>query len=134
MSPRPVTILVMTRMIPIRPREGANVSEKRIFDAFAGAAGADDWIVLHSLEVRRHVAQFQDEADFIVFVPGRGIVVIEAKSPEYVEYKDGEWRLDCVPNPGKSPFEQLDGSIRSIRGFLKQRGILTGSEPIARLV
>ncbi|WP_292700021.1 hypothetical protein [Microbacterium sp. 69-10] len=48
-------------------------------------------------------AQFQSEADFIVLIPGRGIVVIEAKSPEYVEYKDGEW-LDRVPNPGKSPF------------------------------
>ncbi|MGO2747007.1 NERD domain-containing protein [Microbacterium sp.] len=124
----------MTRMIPERPRNGANVSEKRIFDAFAGAHNADDWIVLHSLEVRRHAAQFQGEADFIVLIPGRGIVVIEAKSPEYVEYKDGDWRLDRVPNPGKSPLAQLDGSIRSLRGYLKQREILNGAEPIARLV
>lgn len=124
----------MTRMIPLRPRKGANVSEKRIFDAFAGATGVDDWIVLHSLEIRRHAAQFQGEADFIVLVPGRGIVVVEAKNPEYVEYKDGEWRLDRVPNPGKSPLDQLDGSIRSLRGYLKQREILVGDEPIARLV
>lgn len=124
----------MTRMIPARPRNGANVSEKRIFDAFAGAHDADDWIVLHSLEVRRHAAQSQGEADFVVLVPGRGIVVVEAKSPEYVEYKDGDWRLDRVPNPGKSPLAQLDGSIRSLRGYLKSREILTGAEPIARLV
>src|SRR5690606_20336230 len=39
-----------------------------------------------------------------------------------------------VPNPGKSPFAQLDGSIRSLRGYLKQRDILKGAEPIARLV
>ncbi|MEJ1089045.1 nuclease-related domain-containing protein [Microbacterium sp. Mu-80] len=124
----------MTRMIPPRPRPGANFSERRIFDALAGAHDADDWIVIHSLEIRRHVTHFQGEADFIVLIPGRGIVVIEAKSPEYVEYKDGEWRLDRVPNPGKSPFEQLDGSIRSLRGYLKTRGVLDGSEPIARLV
>ncbi|MFP1602969.1 NERD domain-containing protein [Microbacterium sp. 2216-1] len=124
----------MTRMIPARPRGGANVSEKRIFDAFAGAHDADDWIVLHSLEIRRHLTRMQGEADFIVLVPGRGIVMIEAKSPEYVEYKDGEWRLDRVPNPGKSPFDQLDGSIRSLRGYLKHREILTGDEPIMRLV
>lgn len=124
----------MTRMIPPRPRKGTNVSETRIFDAFAGAHDADDWIVLHSLEVRRHAAQFQGEADFIVLVPGRGIVVVEAKSPEYVEYKDGEWRLDRIPNPDKSPFGQLDGSIRSLRGYLKKREVLTGAEPIARLV
>ncbi len=121
-------------MIPPRPRSGANVSEKRIFDALASAHDSTDWIVLHSLEIRRHAAQFQGEADFIVLVPGRGIVVVEAKSPEYVEYKDGDWRLDRVPNPGKSPLVQLDGSIRSLRGYLKQRGILNGAEPIARLV
>lgn len=124
----------MTRMIPPRPRKGTNVSETRIFDAFAGAHDADEWIVLHSLEVRRHAAQFQGEADFIIVVPGRGIVVIEAKNPEYVEYKDGEWRLDRIPNPDKSPFGQLDGSIRSLRGYLKKREVLTGAEPIARLV
>ncbi|MGB3375938.1 MAG: NERD domain-containing protein [Microbacterium sp.] len=124
----------MTRMIPPRPRSGANTSEKRIFDAFAGAHDADDWIVLHSLEIRRHATQFEGETDFIVLIPGRGIVVIEAKSPEYVEYKDGDWRLDRVPNPGKSPFAQLDGSIRSLRGYLKSRGVLVGSEPIARVV
>lgn len=124
----------MIRMIPPRPRTGANVSEKRIFDAFAGAHDADSWVVLHSLEIRRHTTHFEGEADFIVLIPGHGVVVIEAKSPEYVEYKDGDWRLDRVPNPGKSPFAQLDGSIRSLRGYLKRRGILTGSEPIARLV
>lgn len=124
----------MTRMIPLRPRAGANVSEKRIFDAFAGAHDSDDWIVLHSLGIRRHATQFEGEADFVVLIPGRGIVVIEAKSPEYVDYKDGEWRLDRVPNPGKSPFGQVDGSIRSLRGYLKNREVLTGTEPIARLV
>lgn len=105
----------MTRMIPLRPRKGANNSEMRIFDAFAGATKGDDWIVLHSLEIRRHVTQFQGEADFIVLVPGRGIVVIEAKNPEYVEYKDGEWRLDRVPNPGKSPGSAAPSLAQRIR-------------------
>lgn len=66
----------------------ASVSEKRTFDAFAGAAGADDWIVLRSLEVGRHAAQFEGGADFFVFVPGRSIVVIEAKSPTAVPDRD----------------------------------------------
>ncbi|GAB3279606.1 nuclease-related domain-containing DEAD/DEAH box helicase [Microbacterium lacusdiani] len=121
-------------MIPARPRKGANGSERRVFDAFASVRGHDDWIVIHSLQLRRHATQFQGEADFLVLVPGRGIVVIEAKSPEYVSYRDGEWMLDRVPNPGKSPFDQVDGAIRSLRGFLARREILVGSEPIARLV
>ena len=112
------------RMIPPRPRDGANVSEKRVFDAFASIPGHEDWIVIHSLQVRRHAAQFQGETDFIVIVPGCGIVVIEAKNPEYVSYRDGDWTLDRVPNPGKSPFDQVDGAIRSLRGFLKRRELL----------
>jgi hypothetical protein len=105
-----------------------------VFDAFASVPARDDWIVIHSLQLRRHATQFQGEADFIVLVPGRGIVVVETKSPEYVTYRDGEWVLDRVPNPGKSPFDQVDGAIRSLRAFLAKREILAGSEPIARLV
>jgi len=47
------------------------------------------------------------EADFIVIAPGKGILIIEAKSPKWAEYKDGDWYLDRVPSPTKSPPKQL---------------------------
>lgn len=84
----------MPRMIPPYPREGANVSERKIFDAIESIQGHDDWIVIHSLNVGRHASAFQGEADFVVLVPGRGILVIEAKAPSFVEYKAGDWHLD----------------------------------------
>lgn len=124
----------MVRMIPPYARDGANVSERKIFDALDGLQGRDDWIAIHSLSVARHATAFAGEADFIVLVPGRGIVVIEAKSPRFVEYTSGDWYLDRVPSPHKDPLKQLDGVRRSIRGYLKNADLLHGDEPIARLV
>ncbi|PZU49705.1 MAG: hypothetical protein DI566_01095 [Microbacterium sp.] len=124
----------MVRMIPPYPRDGANVSEKRIFDALEGIQGHDDWIAIHSLSVARHDSAFAGEADFVLLVPGRGILIIEAKAPSYVEYKAGDWYLDRVPQPHKDPLKQLDGVRRSIRRHLKNRDLLRGDEPIARLV
>lgn len=124
----------MVRMIPPYARDGANVSEQKIFDALDGLQGHDDWIAIHSLSVARHATAFAGEADFIVLVPGRGILVIEAKAPSYVEYEAGDWYLDRVPSPHKDPLKQLDGVRRSIRGYLKNADLLHGDEPIARLV
>jgi len=124
----------MPRMIPPYARDGANASERRIFDAFDGIRGHDDWIVIHGLGVGRHRTAYQGEADFVVLVPGRGILVIEAKAPNYVEYTAGDWYLDRVPSAHKDPLKQLDGVRRSIRGHLKNLDLLRGDEPIARLV
>ena len=124
----------MVRMIPPYPREGANVSEKKIFTALEGIQGHDDWIAIHSLSVGRHASAFQGEADFVLVIPGKGILVVEAKSPGFVEYKAGDWYLDRVPSPHKDPLKQLDGVRRSIRRHLNNLDLLTGDEPIARLV
>ena len=124
----------MVRMIPAYPREGANTSERKVFNALESIQGHDDWVAIHSLGIGRHASAFQGEADFIVLAPDRGILVIEVKSPAYVEYKGGDWYLDRVPSPHKDPLKQLDGARRSIRHHLRERDLLTGSEPIARLV
>lgn len=124
----------MVRMIPPYAREGANFSERRIFDALEGIPDHDDWIAIHSLGVGRHTSAFQGEADFVVLVPGRGILVIEAKAPKYVEYQAGDWYLDRVPQPHKDPLKQLDGVRRSIRRHLNNLDLLRGDEPLARLL
>ncbi len=124
----------MPRMVPATARSGANVSERRLFTAVEGIMHRPDWVVFHSLVVRQHVDQLTGEADFVVAAPGRGLVVIEAKAPSGVHYHDGQWTLEGVPQPHKNPFEQLDGAMRSIRGYLLREGVIEGDEPIARLV
>lgn len=124
----------MPRMIPPVPRDGANVSERKIFSALESMQGVDDWVVIHSLRVARHRFAFAGEADFIVLAPGKGIVIIEAKSPSSVRYENGDWYLENTPSPDKDPLQQIDGVRRSLRGYLKELDLLEGSEPIMRLV
>lgn len=124
----------MVVMIPPEPRAGANASERALYQALEGALDRPDWVVIHSLTVGRHRQGITGEVDFLVLVPGRGIVIIEAKAPKYVDYRDGNWHLDHTPHPKKDPLKQLDGARRSLRGYLKELGILKGSEPIARLL
>lgn len=124
----------MVRMHPTRLSEKANRSEQRLFTAFEGLQGRDDWVVITGLSVGQHVAGLSGEVDAIVIAPGKGILVIEAKTAEHVEYRDGQWYLARNPAPTKNPLAQLDGARRSIRHFLRRRELLTGDEPIARLV
>ncbi|MCW4386330.1 NERD domain-containing protein [Salinibacterium sp. SYSU T00001] len=124
----------MVRMIPPYPRQGANGSERAIFSALEGILDRPDWVVIHSLSLAQNLGGLMGETDFIVVAPGKGILLIEAKSPKYVEYKAGDWYLDRTPNPNKDPLKQLEGARRSIRGFLRERELLRGDEPIARLL
>jgi hypothetical protein len=121
-------------MHPTRLPAGANRSERRLFTAFEGVRDRDDWVVITALSVGQHVAGLSGEVDAIVVAPGKGILLIEAKTAEHVEYRDGAWYLAKNPAPRKNPFAQLDGARRSIRHFLRQRKLLHGDEPIARLV
>lgn len=124
----------MPRMIPPDPGSKANRSENELFRAFEAIMDRPDWVVIHSLTIGRHRAGLSGEIDFLVLVPGRGIVIVEAKSAAHVEYKDGRWFFDRNPSPRKDPLRQLDGARRSLRGHLKDAGVLRGDEPIARLL
>src|SRR3954454_1884365 len=106
----------MVRMIPAYPRDGANYSERAIFTALEGITDRPHWTVIHSLTVAQNLGGLMGETDFIVIAPGKGIVLIEAKAPKYVEYKAGDWYLDRTPQPHKDPLKQLEGARRSIRG------------------
>lgn len=121
-------------MIPAYPRAGANKSETAIFSALEGILDRPDWMVIHSLSMAQNLSGLTGETDFIVIAPGKGILLIEAKSPNYVEYKGGDWYLDQTPQPRKDPLKQLEAARRSIRGFLRERDLLQGDEPIARLL
>jgi len=124
----------MPRMHPTRPHADANRSERQIFTAFEAIQDRDDWVVLTGLTVGQHVAGLSGEVDVVVIAPGKGILLIEVKTAEHVEYRDGQWFLAKNSSPTKSPLVQLDGARRSIRYFLKNRELLSGDEPIARLV
>lgn len=123
----------MVQMIPAQPRSGANKSELAVFNAFEAIIDRPDWVVIHSLMLTDNLFSLHGEADFVVLLPGKGIVVIEAKSPNYAVYEGGDWYLDKTPKPDKSPLEQLNKATAGIHRFLANRDLFH-DVPIARLL
>jgi DNA replication protein DnaC len=123
----------MVQMIPAQPRSGANKSELSVFTAFEAIVDRPDWVVIHSLTLTDNLFSLHGEADFVVLVPGKGIVIIEAKSPNYAVYEGGDWHLDKTPKPDKSPLELLNKATAGIHRFLANRDLFH-YVPIARLL
>ena len=67
--------------------------ERVIFERFKSDPACNGWIVLHSLDLARHVKQVSGEADFVVIVPNHGVAVFEVKSHEFVKLDERGWWL-----------------------------------------
>jgi hypothetical protein len=70
----------MPRMLPPVVDPTTPSSERRVFEAIASAAGLPGWTVLHSLGLSGAYSGGFGEIDFVVLIPGLGIVCVEAGS------------------------------------------------------
>lgn len=116
----------MARMIPSSgPRECTPESrEAEIYEALTKLP--DDYYVVHSLallvvdknEVR------EGEADFVIFHPERGLLVVEAKAGE-IKYVDGKWYYgNGVPiHHGRGPYAQVRTVMRKIESLFYDNGL-----------
>jgi len=93
-------------------------SEQPIFEALAAAKGADDWKVFHSVELNDIDGELHGEVDFVVVIPKRGIVAIEAKGPKGFKSDDNGLRLIGVPNEDADPIEQLETERWSLINYV----------------
>ncbi|TDC88848.1 NERD domain-containing protein [Actinomadura sp. 7K507] len=88
----------MARMIPPVPVQKAPPGEQLVFERLRDDPGANDWTVLHSLNLARHVRQVEGEADFVVIAPNLGVLCVEVKSHQTVRRDaDGMWHLGASP-------------------------------------
>ncbi len=112
----------MAQMYPptlIHGQEGGSPpGERLLFERLKEAPGTDDWQVLHSYYFSQHVRQRSGEADFVVIIPGKGVVVIEVKShgpkTEVSRDQSGVWRLGSVTST-KGPFRQASDNAETLR-------------------
>lgn len=125
----------MARVMPRYCPESAPPGEKAVFAALQGSDDTDGWVALHSLGIADHVRQVEGEADFVVIVPGLGVLVIEVKSHRNVErLADGRWKLGNDAPTGRGPFQQASEAMYSIREFLEKKGVDLRSIPVMSAV
>lgn len=121
----------MARMIPPYCPHDAPPGERVLFQTLASSEETDGWIVLHSLAIASHVRQVEGEADFVVIVPGSGVLVVEVKSHATVErLSDGRWKLGNQAPTSRGPFQQASEALYSIRNYLTSHSVDLRSVPM----
>ena len=93
-------------------------AERLVFGLLQADPGTSDWTVLHSLGLARRENAPYGEIDFVVIIPGEGIVCLEVKGGG-VSCENGVWltrnRRGIVSKLGKSPFLQARDSMYVLR-------------------
>lgn len=125
----------MVTMIPKTRQGEKNYGEEVLFEGFKDIKTRPEWIVVHSLKQRKVAQGHQSETDFVVFVPGKGIVLVEVKGATSAIFDDNIWTMTGVHKDAvnKDPFDQID---RASANILKQMRILEldhNDVPIARI-
>ncbi|MDP9294671.1 MAG: NERD domain-containing protein [Actinomycetota bacterium] len=102
-------------------------AERKVFDALRDQL-SDEWTVFHSVSViyRDHAQGARDdEGDFVLCHPGRGIVCLEVKGGG-LECRHGSWfrlPLGAAKEPMRDPFTQaLDHRYALKRKIEEQKG------------
>lgn len=107
-------------MIPPHVHPGCtSPGEVEIFRRLRDDPITRDWTVLHSLDVARHVKRTAGEVDFVVIVPGKGVLCLEVKACSRLERKEGAWYYGSDPSPDyRGPFRQATEAMHSVRNWL----------------
>ena len=112
----------MAKMIPNWIDSDAPGSEKDVFNLLRDDPGASDWTVLHSLMLSKRGKKPYGEIDFVVIIPGEGIVCLEVKGGG-ISVRNGVWR--SMDGRGKThkikhPFAQARESMFGLMGYIRK--------------
>jgi len=104
-------------MIPAQIYKGnPSPGEKEIFRRLADDPNTKEWIVLHSLDIARHVERTAGEADFVIIIPHKGVICLEVKAASSIRREAGLWYYGSNPKSDKrGPFKQASEAMHSIR-------------------
>jgi hypothetical protein len=90
--------------------------EREIFFRLKNSPGIDDWVILHSLDLARHVRRISGEADFVILVPELGILCVEVKACTRLRRDDRGWWYGSESSPdSRGPFRQAADAMHTVR-------------------
>lgn len=113
----------MAKMYPTQVYSNtSSPGEIEVFRRLRDDPITENWIVFHSLDVASHRSQISGEIDFVVVVPGEGILCLEVKATTKVKRENGLWYFGMDSKPeARGPFKQVSEAMHSIRKVVKER-------------
>lgn len=106
----------MARMIPPSCATKTPLGEKDLFNKLRDDPDTAGWVVLHSLDLKKHQSKIEGELDMVVLVPRLGILCIEVKGCN-VSRQDGKW-IYPYETSVEGPFKQASKAMHSLRAYL----------------
>ena len=115
----------MAKMYPPDYRDiNESSAERKIFNLLKSAPNTDSWTVLHSLGLSRRPSGPYGEIDFVIVIPGEGVICLEVKGGR-VSCDNGVWqtvdktgRVHCL---NKSPFLQSRNSMFALKNSIRKK-------------
>jgi hypothetical protein len=101
-----------------RPRHTSSEAERDVYDALKRQL-PEGWCAWHSLKLRVHGSKWESEADFVIAVPHRGMLLLEVKGGE-VELRDGRWFQGS--REIKSPRDQAQTFAKNLQREVEKLG------------
>lgn len=109
----------MARMIPpVVPEDWPSEGEREVFRRLRDDPGTVTWTVLHSLGIASHERRVAGEIDFVVIIPGLGVLCLEVKgcSATNLRRVAGLWYYGPRdPGESRGPFRQASEGMHSLR-------------------
>lgn len=97
----------------------ASPGEREVFQRLQDDPGTADWIVLHSLDISHHVSAIAGEVDFLILVPGKGVLALEVKACRSLSRADSLWYYgELEQGDPRGPFKQAAGAMHSARSLV----------------
>jgi len=113
---------VATLIPAVIPSDCNSPGEREVFSKLRDDSYTQNWIVLHSLDIAQHRKQVAGEIDFVVIIPGKGVLCIEVKACQSLYRDRGMWYYGTNPKPdSKGPFKQASEAMHSLRGYLVKK-------------
>jgi len=106
-------------MIPPDCPSETPAGEAILFHKLKDDPGTEGWVVLHSLELRRHRTKSEGEIDMVILAPGEGVLCLEVKGCE-VTRRDGLWVYPYGTSV-EGPFRQASRAMHSLRDYIEKR-------------
>jgi len=110
-------------MIPSTFPEQTPRGEGFVFDKLQRDPATKDWVAFHSLDIKRIVSKAEGELDFVVLVPGLGVLCIEVKGSD-VRRAEGKWEYGYKTD-SLGPFKQASTAMHALRRWLGERESFT---------